>query len=153
MAGFPQGAVVTITQTVPVAVKNIRTVRAVNASSNLLYWDSPLDAAFVLAQPIQFATYQHLDLLIESVNAATNTITWNGSLAQNFSLTQPITFGTGAASAHGILFDSDGNPTIRLTSQTPGVWGDALTVFAAQTSEAAATTSSQPQPSTRPRKS
>ena len=146
VAGFPQGAVVTITQTVPVAVKNIRTVRAVNASSNLLYWDSPLDAAFVLAQPIQFATYQHLDLLIESVNAATNTITWNGSLAQNFSLTQPITFGTGAASAHGILFDSDGNPTIRLTSQTPGVWGDALTVFAAQTSEAAATTSSQPQP-------
>ncbi len=144
--GFPQGSVVTITQTMPLAVKDVRTVQGVDAATNTLYWDTPLDAAFVLTQPMQFSAFQHQDLLVQSVNAGTATIAWAGSLAGNFNLSQPIEFGTGAANAHGILFDSDGNPTIRLQAQTPGVWGDTLTVFVAQTSLAAATTSSQPQP-------
>jgi hypothetical protein len=147
VGGFPQGSVVTIMQTTPEAVKNVRTVQAVNIATNTLYWDAPLDTAFVLTQPMQFSGFQHQDILVQSVDAATATILWSGSLLQNFNLGLPIEFGTGAANAHGVLFDSDGNPTMRLEAQTPGVWGDALTVFLARTSLAAATTSTQPQPS------
>src|SRR5208282_6094752 len=96
--------------------------------------------------PIAFSTFQQLDLLVQSVNPATQTIAWSGSLAGTFNLTQPITIATGAANALGLLFDSEGNPTILLEAQSPGVWGDELTAFVAQTSLAAATTSSLPQP-------
>jgi len=147
VSGFPQGSAVTITQSTPAAVRDVRTVQAVNSVTNTLYWDAPLSAAFVLTQPMQFSGFQHEDILVQSVDAGTATLSWSGSLLRNFNLGQPITFGTGAAQAHGVLFDTDGNPTIRLEAQTPGVWGDALTVLLARTSLAAATTSTQPQPS------
>lgn len=148
VAGFPQGSVVTITQSVPAAVTNVRIAQGVDSATNTSYWDSPLDAAFDLSHPIAFSTFQQLDLLVQSANPATQTIAWSGSLAGTFNLTQPITIATGAANARGLLFDSDGNPTILLEAQSPGVWGDELTVFVAQTSLAAATASSLPQPST-----
>jgi hypothetical protein len=147
VSGFPQGSVVTITQTTPKVVKDVRTVQGVDASTNTLYWDAPLDAAFVLTQPMQFSAFQHQDVLVQSVNAATNTIFWTTSIAGNFNLTQTIEIATGAADSRGLLFDSDGNPTILIEAQTPGVWGDTITIFVAQTSLAAATTSTtQPQP-------
>jgi len=144
VSGFPQGSVVTIAQTAPAVVKNVRTVEAVDASTNTLYWDSPIDPAFVLAQPIGFSTFQHQDLLVQSVSG--NTVSWAGSLAGTFNIGQTIEIGTGAANARAELFDSDGNPTIRLEAQTPGVWGDSLAVFVAQTSPAASASSSQMQP-------
>ncbi len=148
IAGFPQGSVVTVTQSVPAAVTNVRIAQGVDSATNTLYWDSPLEAAFDLSHPIAFSTFQQLDLLVQSVNPATQTIAWSGSLAGTFNLTLPITIATGAANARGPLFDSDGNPTLLVEAQSPGVWGDELTVFVAQTSLAAATTSSLPQPPT-----
>jgi len=148
VAGFPQGSVVTIQQSSPTVVTNVRIAQGVDSATNMVYWDSPLDATFDLTQPIAFSAFQQMDLMVESVNPATNTITWSASLAGTFNLTQPITIATGAANSRGMLFDSDGNPTVLLETQTPGVWGDELTVFVAQTSLAAATTSSLPQPST-----
>lgn len=145
-AGFPQGSVVTITQTAPTAVANVRIAQGVNSATNTVYWDSPLDTTFDLSQPIAFSAFQQMDLLVESVNSAAITIAWSASLAGTFNLAMPIEIGTGAANARGMLFDSDGNPTILLEVQSPGVWGDELTAFVAQTSLAAATTSSLPQP-------
>ena len=145
-SGFPQGSVVTVTQTTPAVVKDVRTVQAVNAATNTLYWDSPLDAAFVLTNPMQFSAFQHQDFLVQSINAGSNVVSWSGSLAENFNLNQSIEIATGAANSRGTLFDSEGNPTIRLQAQTPGAWGDAITVFVAQTSLAASQTSSQVQP-------
>jgi phage tail sheath protein FI len=145
-SGFPQGSIVTITQTVPAAVKNIRVVHAVNTATNTLYWNAPLDAAFDLTKPMQFSTLQHMDLLVVSVNSGTETITWANSLAGTFNLAQTINISTGASPAQGTLVDGQGNPTVLLQAQTPGVWGDALTVFVARTSSAAANTGSLSQP-------
>jgi hypothetical protein len=124
----------------------VRIAQGVDPTTDTVYWDSPLDAAIDLTQPMEFSAFQQQDLLIQSV--ASNTITWSASLAGTFNLAQPITIATGAANARGMLFDSDGNPTVLLEAQTPGVWGDELTVFVAQTSLAAATTSALPQPPT-----
>jgi hypothetical protein len=148
VAGFPQGAVVRIVQTAPAAVINVRKAVAVDTASNALYWDAPIDTALVLTQPIEFTTFQHADLLVQSVNAGPNTAGWSGSLAGQFDLTQSIAIATGAAAAHGELFDAQANPTLRIAAANPGVWGDALSVFVARTSQAAATTSAQPQPAT-----
>jgi len=145
-AGFPQGSVVAITQTIPAAVKNIRVVRAADPATNTLYWNAPLDAAFDLTKPMQFSTFQHLSLLVQSVNAGTETITWANSLEGTFNLAQTINIATGASPSQGTLVDGQGNPTLLLQAQTPGVWGDALTVFVARTSSAAANTGSLPQP-------
>jgi phage tail sheath protein FI len=148
-SGFPQGSVVRIVQTVPSPVVNIRTVEAVVAATNTLYWDTPLDASFVLTQPIEFSAFQHCDLMVQSVNEGTNTVTWTSSLAGQFNLAASIEFGTGASTSRGELFDADGNPTIRLTALNPGVWGDSLSAFVALNNSAAATTSTvQPQPTT-----
>jgi uncharacterized protein len=111
-----------------------------------VFWNPPLDAAFDLTQPIHFATFHEQDLLIESVNASTRTVVWSGSLADRFNLAQPIEFATGACAAHGTLHDSAGNRTVRIEAQTPGVWGDALSVFVTRSSLAASSTSGQPQP-------
>lgn len=148
IAGFPQGSVVRIVQTTPATVVNVRKAVSVDSATNTLYWDAPLDAAFVLTQPIEFTTFQHANLLIQSVNAGANTVGWSSSLAGQFDLTQSITIATGAVAAHGELFDSQGNPTICIAAANPGVWGDALSIFVARTSQAAATTSSLPQPTT-----
>jgi hypothetical protein len=146
VAGFPQGSVVTITQTAPKAVTNVRIAQGVNSATNTVFWDTPLDSTFDLTQPIAFSAFQQMDLLVKSVNPATLTIAWSASLAGTFNLAMPIQIATGAANARGMLLDSDGNPTILLEAQSPGVWGDQLTAFVAQTSLAAAATSSLPQP-------
>jgi uncharacterized protein len=147
VSGFPQGSIVRITQITPVPLQTFRTAKAANIATNTLFWDSPLDSAFVLTQPIQFSAFHEEDLLVQSVNASTRTVTWTVSLTPDFNLNQSIAFATGASRAHGIFYDADGNPTVRIEAQTPGVWGDALSVFVTQSSPAAATTSSQPQPS------
>lgn len=146
VSGFPQGSVVTVTQTVPIPIKNIRVARASDATTNTLYWNAPLDLAFDLTKPIQFSASQHLDLLVQNVNPSTNTITWSSSLAGTFNLAQTLEIATGAAASQGALFGGDGNPTALLQAQTPGVWGDALSVFVARTSNAAASTGLLPQP-------
>ncbi len=148
VSGFPQGAVVTITQTIPSPVKTIRIAQATDATTNTLYWNAPLDAAFDLTQSIQFSAFQHMDLLVQKVNLATNTITWSNSLAGTFNLAQTLEIASGANSSQGTLFGGDGNPTVLLQAQTPGIWGDALSVFLARTSTAAASTGSLPQPAT-----
>jgi hypothetical protein len=118
----------------------------VNAGASAVFWNAPLDAAFDLTQPIKFSTFHEQDLLIESVNASTRTVTWSGSLANSFNLAQPIEFASGACTAHATLHDSAGNRTIRIEAQTPGVWGDALSVFVTRSSLAASSTSGPPQP-------
>ncbi len=144
--GFARGSVVRITQTTPAAVENMRKVEGVNAGASTVFWNAPLDASFDLTQPIKFSTFHEQDLLIESVNASTRTVTWSGSLLNNFNLAESIEFATGACSAHGALHDSAGNRTVRIEAQTPGVWGDALSVFITRSSLAASSTSAQPQP-------
>ena len=143
--GFAQGSVVRVTQTTPAAVENLRKVEGVNAGASAVFWNAPLDAAFDLTQPIKFTTFHEQDLLIESVNASTRTVTWSGSLVNNFNLAASIEFATGACAAHGTLHDSAGNRTVRIEAQTPGVWGDALSVFVNRSSLAASVTSTQPQ--------
>jgi uncharacterized protein len=146
VSGFPQGSIVTITQTIPAPVKNVRVVQAAGQATNTLFWNSPLDAAFDLSKPMQFSAFQHMDLLVQSVNSGTKTITWANSLAGTFNVAQSINIASGASAAQGTLIDGQGNPTVLLQAQTPGVWGDALSVFVARTSSAAASTGSLPQP-------
>jgi phage tail sheath protein FI len=148
VSGFAEGSLVKITQTVPAVVHSFRKVQAVDAVAKRLTWSSALDAAFVLTQPIQFTAFHHTDLVLESVTRATNTLTWTAPLgpAFNFNLAQSIEFDTGASAAHGVLFDADGNPTVRIDAASPGAWGDGLAIHVAQESPAATTTTPQTQP-------
>jgi phage tail sheath protein FI len=147
VAGFPPGSVVRIRQTIPAVVQDFRIAKGADEVGNTLFWDSPLDAAFDLTKPMQFTSFREMDFLIQTVNAGTRTVSWNGSLKNEFSLTQSIDFATGAWPAHGRLYDADGNPTVHIEALSPGVWGDALSVFVARTSLAASLTSSMAQPS------
>jgi phage tail sheath protein FI len=144
--GFPEGSLVAITQLVPVPLRSFRRVSSVNATTKRIFWDAPLDPAFVLANPLQFIAFHHTDLLVAAVNQATQTITWSAPLGPDFNLSQSIQIDTGARPAHGTFFDAQGVPTVRIEAANPGVWGDALSVHVAQASPAATTTSAIPQP-------
>ena len=146
VAGFAAGSRVQVLQTTPSVVQGFHIAIAIDEDSSTLFWDSQLDPEFDLTQPIQFTSVREKELLVQRSDPGTRTVTWNGSLKNEFDLTQPIEFATGAWPAHARLYDGDANPTVELEALSPGVWGDNLSVFVAQTSLAASATSAQAQP-------
>jgi phage tail sheath protein FI len=145
VAGFPAGSLVQILQPAP-PMSAWHTVQSVDAASNRLYWDKPLEPGFLLAPPITFTAFHQEDRLISSVNIGTNTIAWAQNLGPAFDLTQSITIKSGAASSRGVLYDSSSTPTLQLKASNPGSWGDRLAVSVAYSSLASTASSAQTQP-------
>jgi uncharacterized protein len=145
VAGFPQGSLVQITQPAPF-FQAWHTVEDVDATTHRLYWDTPLESGFTLTAAMSLSAFHQQDLVISQVNAASSRLTWMNGLSSRFNLTQPIQFDTGVASAHGVLNDSANLGTLAIEVSSPGSWGDTVAVAVSQSSLAATTTSSVPQP-------
>jgi phage tail sheath protein FI len=137
VGGFSVSAIVQVVQAAPAPLQVWRRVKAVDAIAQRLSWDSPLDATFNLANPIDFRTHAQQDLLVASVDAGALSVSWANALSPAFDLTQPILLETGVNASSGTLYGSDGNPTLRIVAASPGIWGDQIEVHAAQTSLAA----------------
>lgn len=146
--GFPIGAIVRISQTVPVPMQAWRLVTLVDPATKRLTWSLPLDAAFSLANPLVFESSHSQDLLLQKVDPVLQSLGWSGLLAPAFNLGQQIDLATGASPAAGQLYDSAGNATLSIEATSPGAWGNSIAVAVSQSSLAATTTSSTPQPAT-----
>ncbi len=146
--GFSEGSLVAVVQTSPAPLREFRSVATVNTTATRIFWDQPLDPAFVLTQPIQFISSHHADRLVQKVDTLSDLITWSTPLGENFNLSQSIQIDSGARPAHGVLYDAQGAPTLHLEASTPGVWGDAVSVRVGRSSPAATATTSQTQPAT-----
>ena len=143
--GFPEGTLVRLNQTTPASLQAWRKVRAVDAASKRLIWDSPLDGLFSLAHPIILSAHQEQDLLLADVDPVLAKVFWTNPLRPAFDLTQPISLKTGAETSSGRLYDGGGNPTLRIDASSPGIWGDEIGVSVTHSSFAAtATVGSQP---------
>jgi uncharacterized protein len=145
VAGFPQGALVEITQPAPF-FQAWHTVLDVDPTAKRLYWESPLEAGFLLATPMLLTSFHQVDLVVAQVNAASNTLSWMNGLGPEFNVTQPIQFDTGVSAAHGVFSDEAGMGTIRINACSPGSWGDTVAVSVSHSSLAATATTSAPQP-------
>lgn len=143
-AGFPPGAVVQVTQAAP-PLQAWHTVEAVDTVADKIYWETPLEAGFLLAPPITFTTLHHEDRLIQSVEEGAQRLVWSQSLIPGFDLTQPIEIAGGAAESAGVFNDVLGVSTLEVAASSPGTWGDALDVTVSYSSLAATSTSSTPQ--------
>jgi uncharacterized protein len=145
VAGFPSGSVVQITQPVPF-FQAWHTVRDVDAAAKRLYWDAPLEPDFTLAGAMTLTAFHQQDLIISRVDAASNRLMWMNGLGSAFNIAQSIRFDTGVDSARGVFNDSANLGTLAVEASSPGSWGDTVAVAVSQSSLAATTTSSVPQP-------
>jgi phage tail sheath protein FI len=145
VAGFPQGSLVQITQPAPL-FQAWHTVRDVDATTKRLYWDSALEAGFLLAAPMLLTSFHEADLVVSQVNAGANTLSWMNGLGPEFNVGQTIQFDTGVAASRGVFSDETGIGTLRVDASSPGSWGDTVAVSVSQSSLAATSTSSAPQP-------
>lgn len=146
--GFIPGAAVLVSQTVPVPMQAWHRASAVDPAAKRIYWDAPLEAGFVLAQPVRFQVFPRRNFQLQRVDAATHTLYWETSLVPEFNLNQPIQFDTGAWSASGGLFDARGNATLHVEASSPGAWGNELAIRVGQSSLAATATAPLTQPAT-----
>src|SRR5579872_927933 len=80
------------------------------------------------------------DLLLSGVDPLARRLIWNNPLSPAFDLTNPIQFSTGASAASGVLLDGAGQPTLQVSAQSPGAWGNQISVSVAQTNRAATKT-------------
>ena len=144
--GFLPGSVVLVSQTVPASVQSRHRVSAVDEIAQTIFWETPLEAAFVLTQPIRFQVFPRKNFQLRGVDSAANSLTWETSLLPDFDLTQSIQFETGAGTAEGTLYDLNSNATLRVEASSPGVWGNRLAVRVGQSNLAATNTASIPQP-------
>src|SRR5256885_5389262 len=88
------------------------------------------------------------DHLLRDVDQLNKLLIWEQPLEPVFALNdpnKPISFETGALPARGVLLDQNGVPTLRIEASSPGSWGNALTVRAVRSSNAATRTSNKPQ--------
>jgi uncharacterized protein len=145
VAGFPQGSLVELTQGAPY-FQAWHTVRDVDAATKRLYWDSALEAGFLLAAPMTLTSFHETDLVLSQVNAGSNTLRWMNGLGSDFNLSQPIQFSTGVATSHGVFNDEAGVGTLGIDASSPGSWGDTVAVSVSQSSLAATATSPVTQP-------
>jgi phage tail sheath protein FI len=88
------------------------------------------------------------DHLLKDVNLATRELIWQQPLETEL-LGAPLTFATGAAAAGGVLFDALAQPSLQVQTNSPGKWGNAVTVTVSHSSGAATVTRDALQPATR----
>jgi phage tail sheath protein FI len=147
-SGFPAGSIVRISQLLPAPLQTWRRVSLVDEAAKSITWDSPLDSAFILVNPLLFQSRHSQDLLLQTVTPSLQSLGWSGLLESSFNLALSIDFATGASSAAGTLYDSAGNVTLSIEADSPGTWGNSITVAVSQSSLAATMTSFAPQPVT-----
>jgi hypothetical protein len=146
VAGFPVGSRVRITQSTPAFVEDFRMVRVADSTLTQLTWDSPLDPAFVLAQPIKFDAFHRSERLLQAVDPSSQRLTWSLPLIPEFNVSQPIDFDTGASASFGDFLDANEKATLRIEAKSPGGWGNQIQVRVSHSSLAATRTSSDHQP-------
>jgi phage tail sheath protein FI len=137
VAGFAEGTLVEIAQG---ATQIWRKVIKQDAAAKRLTWDSALDAAVQLANPIAFHAHARQDLLTSAVDPVGLTVSWANRLGASFDLSRPVAFATGAGASTGILYGVDANPTLRIDAANPGIWGDQVQVAISRTSLGATST-------------
>lgn len=141
VAGFASGALVRIAQAAQPVTH--RRVADVDAATNAILWDAPLDAAYNLALAINLRTHIRFERLLADVT--TGTLHWTRPLEPALVLAQPIHFATGAAKASFPLLDDTGQPTLTVTAKSEGAWGNRVAVQVVRTSRhATRTTGTQP---------
>lgn len=145
VAGFLPGAAVQVSQ-VALAIQAWHKVKSVDAAAKRIYWETPLEAAFLLALPILFTTFHHEDRLVQGVDAATSTLMWTESIGALFDVNQTIQIETGQSRSHGVFFDANLVATLEVKAANPGSWGDSIQLSVSHSSLAATTTSSLTQP-------
>lgn len=139
--GFPQGALVKISQ---VAKTTYRRVKAVDAAPvNRLFWDAPLSAEFALNQMMTFEAEHRVGLMLADVSGAT--LEWQTPLPDYFDLTQPIDFASGAAQASAQVFGQDNLPSLTIRAANAGAWGNHVRVRVTRMSGAATRSLAQAQ--------
>jgi hypothetical protein len=141
--GIVQGSLVQITQAAPFYQASHR-VQAVDASAKRLYWDSALEAPFLLAASLTFSCFHEADLVVSAVSGST--LTWMNGLGPAFNPAQTIQFDTGVCASSGILNDAAGVGTLSIAASSPGIWGDSVAVSVSHSSLAATATSTGLQP-------
>jgi hypothetical protein len=143
VAGFPPGSLVQIAQSSPF-FEAWHKVHGVDAATKRLYWESRLEAQFLLTAPMTFSSAHQTDLVVSQVGAGE--LTWLNGLGTPFNPGLPIQFDTGAAPASSAFNDAAGVPTLLVEASSPGSWGDGLAVSVSYSSLAATATSSGAQP-------
>lgn len=88
------------------------------------------------------------DHLLQDVNPATRELIWQKPLEASL-MGAPLTFAAGASAATGMFFDAAGKATLQVRANSPGEWGNALTVTTSHSSGAATKTRDAVQPSAR----
>jgi uncharacterized protein len=86
------------------------------------------------------------DALLADVDAVTRKLTWSHPLKPEFNPALSIDFATGNSPAEGVLLDAAGLPTLRIRAESPGSWGNRITVAVAHSSSAATATHKTTQP-------
>jgi phage tail sheath protein FI len=99
---------------------------AVDAAGKRVTWQTPLDAALDLTQPISFTVGRAERRILADIAGAT--LSWRSALDPRFDLTLPITFAAGAAAGSGILPDESGRPALEVSAASAGTWSDAVAV-------------------------
>ena len=145
VAGFIPGSVVQVSQVAP-PLQAWHKVKSLDAAAQRIYWETALEAAFLLAPPILFTTFHHEDRVIQGVNSATNTLTWTESIGPAFDVNQAIQIETGRSRSHGVFFDANRAATLEVKAANPGSWGDTVQLSVSHSSLAATTTSALTQP-------
>jgi phage tail sheath protein FI len=143
VAGFPPGALVRVTQSSPF-FEAWHKVKAVDAATSRLYWQSSLEAQFLLTAPMTFSSDHQADLVVSQVSG--EELTWLNGLGLQFNPALPIQFDTGAAPSSAAFNDAAGLPTLLVEASSPGSWGDGLAASVSYSSFAATATSSGAQP-------
>lgn len=144
--GFIPGAAVLVTQPLPAPVQFWHRVSAADTTSKTVYWETPLESQFVLAQPIQFKVFPRRNSRLQDVVPGARSLVWETSLLPEFNVSQPIQFDTGAGTATGVFYDDAGNASLRIDASSPGAWGNRVAVNVGNTNLAATTTSALTQP-------
>jgi phage tail sheath protein FI len=145
VAGFLPGSVVQVSQAAP-PIQAWHKVKSIDPAAKRIYWETALEAAFLLVPPILFTSFHHEDRLVQGVNAAANTLTWTESIGPLFDVNQTIQIDTGRSRSHGIFFDAKRVATLEAKAASPGSWGDSIQLSVSHSSLAATTTSSMTQP-------
>ena len=128
---FSAGATVTVTSG---AASVFATVAGTDPTAGLVVWRDPLPAAIDVTQPLLLQIELVIEQLVGVVDPVARTITWAARLDEHVRLgpaAPGLEIATGAAAAQAQLTLTPGTPLLELAAQSPGAWGDALSVVVA----------------------
>jgi phage tail sheath protein FI len=77
---------------------------------------------------------QTWDVLLAAVDAVARQLTWSRPLDPAYNPALGAGFATGAGSARGVLLTPSGDPTLQISAESPGYWGNSLAAQIARTS-------------------